>query len=100
MPRYQYIKIPKHRHPITLSYVVRTDSTDPNLLITVGVAICRNDDPFSKEFGRKVADGRLMKSPHYVAFSGLDTSKSFGKRIIDSLHKWVESSWKDIIKDT
>ena len=99
MSRYQYVKVPGHRHPITLSYEVTTKESDASLLMVVGVSFCHNKDQFSKEFGRKVADGRRMKSPYYVAFSGLDPTSSFGKRIVDSLHKWAESSWKEVIKD-
>jgi hypothetical protein len=99
MPRYQYVKIPGHSHPVTLSYEVTTGPSDQSLMMVVGVAFCHNKDPFNKEFGRKIADGRRTKTPHYVAFTGLDTTSSFGKRIVDSLHKWVGSSWKEVIKD-
>lgn len=99
MPRYQYIKIPGHKHPITISYEVITKPTDSALMMQVGVAVCHNKDPFSKEFGRMISDGRRVKSPIYVAFEGLDPSTSFGRRIINSLHNWVNSSWKEILKE-
>jgi hypothetical protein len=99
MTRYQYVKIPGHRNPATLSYEVTTGPRDQSLMIVVGVAICHNKDSFNKEFGRKIADGRRTKTPHYVAFDGLDPTSSFGKRIVNSLHKWVDSSWKEVIKE-
>jgi hypothetical protein len=99
MARYQYVKIPRHNHPMTLSYEVLTKPSDSSLLIAVGVSFCHNKDSFSKKFGRKVADGRRLKSPYYVGFSDLDPSSSFGNRIVDSLNRWVESSWKEIIRD-
>lgn len=99
MARYQYVKVPGHRHPITLSYEVITKPSDSSLMMVVGVAFCHNKDPFSKEFGRKVADGRREKSPFYVGFAEMDINEQFGKRIVGSIHSWVNSSWKEIIKE-
>lgn len=99
MARYQYLKIPGHKNPATISYEVTTKPYDSSLMMVVGVAICHDKDNFSKEMGRQIADGRRVKSPYYVAFTGLDPASSFGKRIVSSIHGWFRSEWKKIIQE-
>jgi hypothetical protein len=99
MTRYQYLKIPGYNNPVTIAYQVSTGPGDSSLLMMVGVAICHEKDIFSKDFGRRIAEGRMKKSPHYVAFANLDTSLSFGKRIVNSIHSWFDSSWKSLLQD-
>ena len=56
MPRYQYVKIPGHLHPATLSYEVITQPHDSSLMMVVGVSVCHNKDSFSKRLGKKISD--------------------------------------------
>jgi hypothetical protein len=99
MTRYQYLKVPGRKNPATISYEVTTNPHDSSLMMVVGVALCHDKDNFSKVMGRQIADGRRLKSPHYVAFTELDTSVSFGKRIVSSIHSWFSSEWKNLVQD-
>ncbi len=97
MQRYQYVKVPGHKYPATISYELTTKPDDSSLMMVVGIAFCHDKDPFSKEIGRKIADGRREKSPLYVGFDGLNPSDSFGKRIVNSIHNWFSTSWKSLL---
>lgn len=99
MPRYQYVKIPGHLHPATLSYEVITQPYDSSLMMVVGISICHNKDRFSKRLGKKISDERRENSPHYVGFVNLDPSVSFGRRIVGSIHAWLDSNWESLIKN-
>lgn len=97
MQRYQYIRVPGHKYPATISYEVTTKPHDTALMLVVGVAICHDKDPFSRDVGRRIADGRREKSPIYVGFQDLSPTSSFGRRIVDSIHRWFDSSWKSLL---
>ena len=97
MQRYQYVKVPGHRYPATISYEVVTKPHDTSLMMVVGIAFCHDKDSFSKDIGRTIADGRRIKSPIYVGFENLNPLESFGKRIVGSIHRWFDSSWKNLI---
>jgi len=99
MPRYQYLKVPGHKYPATLSYEVVSPSTDTNLTMIVGISFCHNKDRFSRDMGRSIADGRREKAPLYVCFANLDANTSFGKRIVESIHRWFDSNWKSLIQE-
>lgn len=101
MPRYQYqyLKLPGHRNPVTISYEITTKPHETCLMMVVGVSVCHNKDNFSKKIGRNIADKRRQESPHYVGFVNLDPSVSFGRRIVGSIHNWFNASWDSLIKN-
>lgn len=98
--RYQYVKIPNRKYPITVSYRVLTGPAEENMLIEAGFSFCHDKDPFDKERGRMIAEGRLLKTPTYIGFHNKDVQSSYGKRIVNSIRIFVETSYKKIISDT
>ncbi len=98
--RYQYVKIPDRKHPITVSYRVLTGPAEENMLIEAGFSFCHDKDLFNKERGRMIAEGRLLKAPTYIGVHNNSIQNSYGKRIANSIRIFVETSYKKIILDT
>lgn len=95
--RYQYVKIPLLQNPVTIAYKIISKSYDPILLLEAGFSVCHKKDKFSKEIGRKIAEGRMNKKPFFVAFANQNTSVSFGKRIVGSIYSYVEKNIEEIM---
>lgn len=98
--RYQYVKIPATQNPVTIAYKIISKSYDPILLLEAGFSVCHKKDQFSKEIGRKIAEGRMSKKPTFVAFANQDLSLSFGKRIVSSIHSYIEKNIAEIISQS
>lgn len=95
--RYQYVKVHALQNPVTIAYKIISKSYDPILLLEAGFSICHKKDQFSKEIGRKIAEGRMQKKPTFVAFANQDPNLSFGRRIVGSIHSYIEKNIAEII---
>lgn len=89
--RYQYVSTPRRRHPITVAYTA--EETDGLLTIRLGASFCHNKDRFSRQRGREIAQGRMMKLSRDLSIP-VDRTQSvaFGKLIAESIDSYIQTN--------
>lgn len=95
--RYQYVPVPRRRHPVTIAYTAVENVEESKIEISLGASFCHDRDQFNRPLGRTIAEGRLRVVPIKVSVS-FDQSKSnaYGRAIAEGLRQLFEFKSREI----
>jgi len=96
MTRFQYVFVPRRRHPVTVAYRARRTS-ETQIEVTLGAAFCSNRDRFTRPLGREIAEGRLLRGKPILLFAQIGSGETYGEAIVRLINSHITEKFGDVM---